>query len=109
MKVTITKEQWEIEAQKRYGQNNLDWRFQCPACGYKASTQDWKDAGLPSSMVAFSCIGRGMRNATEMRPPGPCNYAGGGLMRLNPITVTTLDGDTSVFDFADSPLLAERP
>ncbi|MBA9071867.1 hypothetical protein FHR71_005660, partial [Methylobacterium sp. RAS18] len=36
---------------------------------------------------------------------GPCNYAGGGLFKLNPVIVTGPDGsEHAMFDFADRPL-----
>ena len=38
----------------------------------------------------------------------PCNYAGGGLFRLNPIKIISGDKEQSYFDFADSPLVEEK-
>ena len=52
--------------------------------------------------MAFSCIGRtiGAKGKTFARAGGPCDYAGGGLIRLNPVAVE-LDGKVhQVFAFA---------
>ena len=104
MNRTATIEEWRAEAARRFGPDPLKWRFVCPACGHIASTQDWKDAGAPSTTVAFSCVGRWLKNSAEAfsrRGKKPCNYAGGGLIRLNPVTVTFPDGTiTQAFEFA---------
>ena len=97
----MTKPEWKAEGKKRFGSNMLDWKFKCPACGHIASVQDYKDAGAATSVVAFSCIGRYLktkpREAFGENGKGPCNYAGGGLIGLNP---TEVDGNY-YFEFAD--------
>lgn len=101
---TVTYEEWLAEAERRFGKNAMDWRFECPVCKHVASVKDWKDAGASEGEVAFSCVGRRAdkpRNAFEEEGKGPCNYAGGGLFRLNPVKVTGgPGGDHSVFEFA---------
>lgn len=67
-----------------------------------------KAAGVPHSAMAFSCIGRWLPEKSEAfsDSPGPCNYAGGGLFRLNPVTIVNADGtESQVFDFAERPLV----
>jgi len=100
----MTIDEWRAEASKRYGADPLKWKFRCPVCGYVASVQDWKDAGADSGAVAFSCVGRWKttgRDAFTKSGEGPCNYAGGGLIHLNPIKVVQPDGTTQeVFEFA---------
>ena len=96
--------EWLAEAIKRFGPDRHKWKFKCPSCGHIASAQDWKDAGASEGEIAFSCIGRhtmaGNKN-TFAGKGGPCNYAGGGLLRLNPVPVQ-FDGRTiDVFDFAE--------
>lgn len=79
------------EAAERFGPDPMNWRFVCPVCGHVASTKDYKDAGAPESAVAFSCVGRwipGSKDAFETSGHGPCTYAGAGLIRLNPVSVT---------------------
>lgn len=99
----MTQEQWTAEAIKRFGKDPRDWKFICPVCGHVASVRDWRNAGAPEGQVAFSCIGRNMPNAREAiggTGPGPCNYAGGGLFKFNPVTITGLG---NYFDFAPMP------
>lgn len=106
---TITLAEWRAKATALFGPCNLDWRFICPACGHVASVQDWKDAGAPATSAAFSCVGRWTGAAREAfgTGDGPCNYAGGGLFRLNPVAVVDPDGHvTHAFAFADpAPVL----
>jgi hypothetical protein len=86
-----------------FGLDRFKWKFVCPACGHIASTQDYKDAGAPESAVGFSCVGRWSGQKREAfddkDKPGPCNYAGGGLIRLSPIKITDAPGDL-YFEFA---------
>lgn len=107
----MTREEWQKEAIDRYGPDIWDWCFICPSCGHAASILDWKKAGAPSDAVAFSCVGRWLdagsvaaevraEESTFKRNGGPCSYAGGGLIGLNPIEVE----GSRFFDFADRPL-----
>ena len=97
----MTKKEWEAEGERRFGDNKLEWKFKCPACGHVISVLDYKKAGAPSGAIAFSCIGRYLkgqpREAFGEKEKGPCNYAGGGLVGLNPVEV---DGE-NYFEFAD--------
>ncbi len=113
----MTHAEWLAEATRLFGPDSMQWRFVCPVCGHVASTQDYKDAGAPSDVVGFSCVGRwkGLkRDALGLNPeaiksgalppaegPGPCNYTGGGLFQLNPVKIEMPDGATVVaFAFA---------
>ncbi len=95
----ITAEKWHKQGESLFGPDEMKWRFVCPACGHVASVQDYKDAAAPQGAVGFSCIGRFLPDPREAfgSGPGPCNYAGGGLIRLNPVDV---DGHR-MFAFAD--------
>lgn len=98
---------WIAEAKKRYGEKANGWTFVCPMCQTKTTVKDWRDANA-GDMSAFSCIGRTMAKPRDAfkKGKGPCNYAGGGLFALNPITVIHEDGTkTQAFDFADDPLI----
>ena len=99
----VTHADWKAEAVLRFGANPLKWRFECPSCAHIATVKDWKDAGANEGEVAFSCVGRRL-NAGDAkafkRAGGPCNYTGGGLFRLNPVSVVFEDGKKeSVFEF----------
>ena len=86
----MTKEEFIKEAQKRFSTDKMKWKFKCPSCGYVASVQDYKDAGATSGTVAFSCIGRYLPGDCQdafANGPGPCNYAGGGLIGINPVEI----------------------
>lgn len=99
----MTVEEWRAEGLRRFGANEMQWRFVCPSCSHIASVQDWKDAGAGETAVAFSCVGRWTGATRQIfEKPGPCNYAGGGLFGLNPITVALETGEIRVFEFADS-------
>lgn len=102
----LTFEAWQAEGVRRFGEDKRKWRFVCPACGHVASAMDWVNAGASDS-IAFSCIGRwtgAKREAfTKAGGEGPCDYAGGGLFRLNPVQVIDEEGkEHSVFAFADA-------
>lgn len=43
----MTRDEWSAEGRKRFGDDQMQWRFVCPACGHVASVQDYKDAGAP--------------------------------------------------------------
>jgi hypothetical protein len=99
----ISEEAWRAEAIAKFGPDPLDWKFVCPACGHIAAVRDWQNLGATEGMVAFSCVGRHMdarRDAFVGTGPGPCNYAGGGLFRINPVKVG--DRDSRIFEFADA-------
>lgn len=107
---SITYADWLAEARAKFGDDSMQWRFQCPSCGHVASVADWRAAGATEGEVAFSCVGR-RTGAPDERTfayrGGPCQYAGGGFFRLNPVTVTNTPSgqDTTVFEFA--PATAE--
>jgi hypothetical protein len=93
-------EEWQARARELFGNNPEQWKFTCPSCGHVASVGDWRKAGASEGEIAFSCIGRHSEYASEFgRPPGPCNYAGGGLFRLNPVQVGNCPD--RIFQFAD--------
>ena len=97
----MTREQYFAEAVKRYGEDQNNWKFRCPSCESTMTVADYMRYPNGDALIAFSCIGRLMPHAVDIGiKPGPCNYAGGGLFRFNPIDV---DGE-KFFDFADDPL-----
>lgn len=100
----MTLQEWEDEGTRLFGPDKMAWRFKCPCCGHVATPADWEKAGAKENAVAFSCVGRwqGAKREAFGEGEGPCNYAGGGLFRLNPVIVTAPDGKTqSVFAFAE--------
>ena len=98
----LSYEEWIKEAKEKFGDDPLNWRFVCPGCGHIASVLDWKNIGATEGEVAFSCVGRHMDNPKEFGvSSGPCNYAGGGLIRLNSVHVKLENGSIrETFEFA---------
>lgn len=111
--VRLTYEQWKSEAKRRYESRN-DIAFVCPVCKHRQTVGEFVAAGdVNTRMAGFSCIGRLLpRHQTSdafSGKPGPCSYAGGGLVQLNPIVVAMDDGtEFHAFDFADDPLVEVR-
>ena len=104
----ISYNDWCKEGEKRYGSDRMKWRFRCPSCDSEISVQDYKDAGAPEDHVGMSCVGRstGSMITIGTKGKGPCNYAGFGLMQLNPVTVLCGGGvKVKAFDFADDPMV----
>lgn len=96
---TLSFGEWKAEAIRRFGERDAI-RFVCPSCGHVASVKDWLDAGATPGEIGFSCVGRRLSAddaKTFRRSGGPCQYAGGGLFRINPQPVVMEDGTTEHF------------
>lgn len=116
----MTYAEWKAEGERRFGPDMMKWKFICPVCKHVASVQDWKDAGASEGEIGFSCVGRhipGSKDAFRDEGTGPCTYAGGGLFKLNPVTVLVQRrlGDVNsawvehdVFDFAPEKPAPEK-
>jgi hypothetical protein len=102
----MTHDEWKAEGERLFGADVLTWRFVCPVCHYECSVADYKAAGAPSSAAGFSCVGRWLpkdrvRESFGGAGTGPCDYAGGGFFRLNPVRVRMPEGDElQAFAFA---------
>lgn len=96
----VTLDEWHVEGARRYGPNMVNWKFRCPSCGFVQSAEDWRAYGAPvrdiDRQLAFSCIGRRIQvvcsTADVVGFGDPhrgygCDYAGGGLFRINPVEV----------------------
>ena len=75
-----TLEEWKAELTKRFGENPLDYKFVCPACGKISSGKEFKDAGATPNDMYCKCIGRftGKGTPTKNSKDG-CNWAAFGL------------------------------
>jgi hypothetical protein len=115
----LSFDDWGEEGRFLFGNDILLWKFRCPSCGYVAAVKDWMAAGAPEGAIAFSCLGRYLKvdkdleavyeMATFKKKGGPCLYAGGGLIRLNPVQIIRKDGTVymRVFEF-DRPKTAVK-
>lgn len=104
-KKAITYADWHAKGLELFGPDEMSWRFVCPCCQHVQTPHDYKNAGAPEGAVAFSCVGRwsGVKREAFGQGPGPCNYAGGGLFGLNPVSLTMPDGKPRpIFEFAES-------
>jgi len=111
----MTFEEWTSEGRRRFGPDEWDWQFVCPACGHVQAVSDfrqYKDLGATPDDARFNCIGRyKMKQGKKVKKAfgdgdkknGPCDYTTGGLLNISPILVVTKDGkEHPVFDFAPS-------
>ena len=111
LKIQMTEDEWHDQGEKLFGPDRMKWRFVCPACDHVASVQDYRDAGAPEGAVAFSCVGRWLQKKRDAfsKGAGPCNYAGHGLIRLNPIQITNPAGEVlNVFAFSEPVAAAKQ-
>jgi len=110
--------EWLDKAKRLYGKNAGDWKFKCPVCQTVQTAQDFVRAGLSkeeaSTSIAQECIGRHLQNkekafGEKKRKKGvPCDYAGYGLFKLNPVEIIMDDGTKyNAFDFADEEAINE--
>jgi hypothetical protein len=106
-KTEFTFEEWKNKGKELFGIDRKKWKFKCPACGFIQTFEDFIKAGATEDeaygMIGFSCVGRVMKEKGQFLKDSkqPCNYAGGGLITLNPLTITTPDGEKhNFFDFA---------
>lgn len=111
--VRISADAWLAEATRRHPRSLLDVRFRCPSCGYVQTGHDFlalegMTRETMEGSLGFSCIGRFIDAPQEAftGPPGPCNYAGGGLIRIAPIAIEANDEERYFFDFDVEPLTA---
>ncbi|MEI2742745.1 MAG: VVA0879 family protein [Candidatus Competibacter sp.] len=111
---TLSHDAWLAEGRRLFGEDFLDWRFVCPSCGHVAAVRDWKTAGASIDAVAFSCVGRWLDDhratakAAFKNAGGPCDYTGGGLIKLNPVAVDLQGKIQHFFRFADPSLEAKK-
>jgi hypothetical protein len=99
MSRTISLEDYFNECIDRFGHDRNNWKFVCPSCGHIASVADYKNAGAEKA-IGYSCVARwtGATQEAFRKGPGPCNYAGGGLISINPVKVVSADGAVFMFE-----------
>jgi hypothetical protein len=115
----LTREQWMEQARERFGEEPRDWKFVCPVCKTVQSCRDFEEhTDVPKEQIegyiGFSCIGRWARGGCEHRGLSTepveggegkrmgCDYAGGGLFKLNPVRVTHEGREHQLFAFAEA-------
>lgn len=106
--IVMTKEEWLAEGKKRFGEDMMKWKFECPGCGHIQAVEDfrqYKEKGADPNDAYQECIGRYADGKSWMyghpaKTGGPCDYAGYGLLRISPITVIDNGKETLSFAFA---------
>jgi len=102
----LTSREWVNKGVELFGtKDKTKWKFKCPSCGVSTIGQEWVDVKAEGHF-AFSCIGRSIESKGDFLKNNkqPCNYAGGGLFKLNPVTIEHEDGEKSgafAFDHPD--------
>ena len=104
MKQTLNE--WLADGEKLFGENKLDWKFVCPACGHVASIGDFKEHSSNPNDAYQVCIGRvngkGTRNQKDLGDG--CNWAAYGLFGVlgkGRVVITEEGKEIEVFDFAN--------
>jgi hypothetical protein len=114
----MTRQEWMAQGRELFGAEPRDWKVVCPVCATVQSCRDFEEhTDIPKEQISgymgFSCIGRYAKGGCEHKglsgeaaKPGPhrrlgCDYAGGGLFKLNPVRVTHDGREHQVFAFAE--------
>lgn len=106
---------WLAEAKRRFGEDPLNWRFQCPICKHVQTLGDFKAIGAEPQSAYQECIGRHLQKPARdlAGTPGsngkksPCDYAAYGLFSSG-IQVQGESGrPVYVFPFAQDVPMAE--
>lgn len=106
--ITMTQDEWLKEGRARFGADFMNWKFVCPGCGNVAAVSDYqpfKAAGADPNSATNQCIGRFLAGRSWLHGsgPGPCDYAGFGLIRISPVRVLIPETfEVHCFAFADA-------
>lgn len=96
--------EWLEKGKRLYGKNTETWQFKCPVCETIQTAKDFIAAGASKdeamNSIAVECIGRHLpekqkafdSSQGKIIKGSPCNYAGYGLLRLNPVEIEFEDG-----------------
>ncbi len=94
--------EWKKEIEKRFGDNILDWKFKCPACGKITSGAEMKEIGAKANDLPQKCIGnfKGQGEPDPENNKNGCNWKAYGLFQIGNTVIK--DGkEISVFPLAD--------
>jgi hypothetical protein len=101
--VEYTEKEWKKIITERFGEDILDWKFRCPACGKITSGKEFKEAEAEANDIFQKCIG----NFTGQGEPDPgnnqngCNWKAYGLFKLGDVVITDDGKEIDVFPIAD--------
>ena len=99
----LSYDEWIAAGRTLFGDDMLQWRFECPVCKHVATSEDFRsyqEIGATPDSATQECLGRYLpkeQRATQLGLEGstkqPCDYAGYGLFRLSPVIVVMPDGE----------------
>ena len=97
-----SKEAWEAEGRRRFGNDFMKWRFVCPMCGHIASVEEFKAVGASSPNDAFQCcLGRFTgKGAPKEGDSSGCNWTVNGLFKVGGASVVHNGNEILIFDYA---------
>ena len=92
-----TQKQWLQKGTELFGDDYLNWKFVCPACGKVSSIKDFKEYTEGLDAAFLNCIGRHngkgkMPNTDGYQEKYGCNWTAGGLFK------TLLKGHVVIFE-----------
>lgn len=76
---TLTHDEYIALARAAFGDNPIDWRFRCPACGDVASARDFAAAGMNVGDAGSRCVGSLPLGPTS-EPGRGCGFRGNDLL-----------------------------
>jgi len=82
----ITLAEWQAEGERKFGPDQHNWAFVCPACNTPQTARDFYAAGFEpgkgevNKYLGFSCIGR----FTKAKG---CDWTLGGLFQIHTLEV----------------------
>ena len=91
---------WKAEAVRVFGENWMTWAFKCPRCGHVATSQDYKDAGAPTTAVGKECLGRYRLLDGPTETARGCDWAAYGLVDICSVHILVDGKRMPVFEFA---------
>lgn len=93
----MTLDEWEADGKRRFGEDFLDWKFKCPACGYVQTPRQFKESGIEPEKAYFNCASRYDIGGKKI-----CKWTTGGLLNLGGRYVVDKKYiPRLIFDFAD--------
>lgn len=96
--VTIKQHEWELVGEALFGEDKINWRFQCPVCGNVQSIaiakEKWPELEGRGWQPHTECIGR------YLEERGGCDWAAYGLFQ-GPVLIEVDGADRPIasFDF----------
>ncbi len=89
-RIQMTLAEFKAKGKELYGDNYIDWKFECPSCHHPQSAKDWEDNKIDKDTIqnqlGFSCIGRHVENIG-------CDWTLGGLFQIHTLEVIDDDGE----------------